>query len=188
MSIDATKWTSDWYIGREIFAAYEDSRHKDLCILCIGDPETPAGFLVEPVGQQLAKYHPNVFGTLTEPVHPGNLADKLAEHGAFWRSRFLLIIAPKGGLAEEIGLIVPSRSPWIPPDESRVPPLGNMVLYATVFFDGMEDAGVPANPHLERRAHQAAHVIVDGVLRFFHKIEYDHTAFEQARQDGLWAD
>lgn len=180
MSIDAGKWTSDWYIGREIFAAYEDSRQEELCIVCIGDPTTPAGFLVQPVGDELAKYHPNVFGTSAAPVHEGNLVEQLAEHGAFWRSRFLLVIAPKGGLAEEIGTIVPSRAAWVPPGESGVTPLGNMVLYATLFFDDMEEAGVPANPHLERRAHQAAHAIVDGVLRFFHKIEYDHTAFERS--------
>lgn len=181
MSIDAGKWTSDWYIGREIFAAYEDSRQTELCIICIGNPETPSGYLVGPVGDELAKYHANVFGTSAAPVHAGNLAELLAEHGAFWRSRFLLVIAPKGGLAEEIGTIVPSRAPWVPPGDAGVTPLGNMVLYATIFFDEMEEAGVPANPHLERRAQQAAHVIVDGVLRFFHKIEYDHTAFEQSQ-------
>lgn len=181
MSIDAGKWTSDWYIGREIFAAYEDSGKDELCIVCIGDPDKPSGFLVEPVGEHLAKYHPNVFGTLERPVHSGNLADLVAEHGARWRSSFLLVIAPKGGLAEEIGFIVPSRTPWVPPEDVGVTPVGNMVLYATVFFDGMEDAGVPANPHLERRAGQAANVIVDGVLRFFHKIEYDHTRFEASQ-------
>ena len=49
----------------------------------------------------------------------------------------------------------------------------------TIFFEEFEEAGVPANPHLEKRAAQAAHVVVDGVLRFFHKIEYDHTLFKR---------
>ena len=44
MTIDAGKWTSDWYVGREIFAAYEDSRKDDLCIICLGDPATPGGY------------------------------------------------------------------------------------------------------------------------------------------------
>ena len=61
-----------------------------------------------------------------------------------------------------------------------LPELGDIVLYATVFFAGLEDAGVPANPHLEKRAAQAANVVVDGVLRFFHKIGYDHTLFQRA--------
>lgn len=178
MTIDAGKWTSDWYVGREIFTAYDDNRKENLCIICLGDPGTPGGYLVKPVGEALAEYHPNVFGTLDEPVHEGNLAERWADHGPLWRSSFQIVIAPKGGDDDDIGFIVPSRAPWVPkqpiPD---VPPLGHIVLYPTVFFEGLEEAGVPANPHLERRAAQAAHVVVDGVLRFFHKIEYDHTRF-----------
>lgn len=179
MSIDTAKWTSDWAIGREITAAYEDSRQEQFCIVCIGDPSTPSGFLVEPVGDELSKYHPYVFGTTTAPVHAGNLAEQMETHGALWRSSFLLVLAPKGGLAEEIGMIVPSRMGWAA--DADVPPVGNMTLYTTIFFEGMEEAGVPANPHLERRALQAAHMLVDGVLRFFHRIEYDHTAYGQRR-------
>jgi len=180
VAIDAGKWTSDWAIGREIYAAYQDSRKKELAIICFGDPATPGGFLVRPVGEELADYHPNVFGTLDAPVHAGNLAELWARHGELWRASFLIVIAPRGGPAEHIGFIVPSRAalalPGLPAD---VPPLGDIVLYATVFLEGMEEAGVPANPHLERRAHQAAHMIVDGVLRFFHRIHYDHTLYRR---------
>lgn len=176
MAIDAQKWTSDWQIGREIHTAYEDSRRTELCIICPGHPRRADGFLLEPVGEALAEYHPHVFGTPENPVHAGNLAAVWAEHGELWESAFVLVIAPRGSGDEDIGFVVPSRAPWMPrPAVSSVPHLGHLVLYANVFFAGMEDAGVPANPHLERRAHEAAHVIVDGVLRFFHKINYDHT-------------
>lgn len=181
MTIDAGKWTSDWYVAREIFAAYEDSRKDELSIICLGDPATPGGYLVKPVGEALAEYHPNVYGTLAVPVHEGNLAERWREYGERWRSSFQIVIAPKGGADENIGYITPSRAPWVPrnvvPD---VPPLGHIVLYATVFFEGLEEAGVPANPHLEKRAAQAANVVVDGVLRFFHKIHYDHTLYRRA--------
>ncbi|MFS8524102.1 MAG: DUF1256 domain-containing protein [Limnochordales bacterium] len=180
MSIDAGKWTSDWYVAREIYAAYEDSRKDELCIICIGDPATPGGYLVKPVGEALAEYHPNVFGTLDRPVHEGNWLERWAEHGETWRSCFQIVIAPRGGDDNDIGFIVPSRAPWVPktlgPD---APQLGHIVLYATVFFAGLEEAGVPANPHLEKRAAKAADVVVDGVLRFFHKIGYDHTQYQE---------
>lgn len=187
MSIDATKWTSDWAVGREIAAAYEDSGRDGFCLVCIGDPATPSGFLVEPVGDELARYHPDVFGTSSNPVHRGNLAEQWEKHGAIWRSRFTVVLAPKGGLAEEIGMIVPTRIGWVPEAPAGWmsgeggAPLGHMTLYATVFFTGMEEAGVPANPHLERRARQAANTLVDGVLRFFHRVHYDHTEYEQSR-------
>lgn len=179
MTIDSSKWTSDWAVGREIAGAFADSGHEEFCILCIGDASAPSGFLVEPVGDALAKYHPDVFGTSRAPLHAGNFSEQLQRHGPLWRSRFTLVIAPKGGLAAEIGMIVPSRMGWTTPDGTAT--IGDMTLHATIFFTGMEDAGVPANPHLERRAHQAAHMLVDGVLRFFHRIEYDHTEFEQQR-------
>ena len=183
MAIDTGKWTADWAIGREIFNAYQDSRKKELVILCFGDPTTPGGFLVRPVGEELAEYHPNVFGTLEAPVHANNIADMWAKHGDLWRNSFLIAIAPKGGLPENIGFVVPSRAalalPGLPSD---IPPTGDIVLYATVFLEGMEEAGVPVNRHLERRAHQAAHMIVDGVLRFFHKINYDHTRYRRPRK------
>ncbi|MFS8543950.1 MAG: DUF1256 domain-containing protein [Limnochordales bacterium] len=180
MAIDASKWTSDWAIGREIFTAYQDSRKKDLAILCFGDPEKPSGFLVEPVGEALAEYHPHVFGTLEAPLHTGNLAQRWAEHGQQWANSFLIVIAPKAGPEEAIGYVVPSRAPLALPDlPAGVPPLGDVVLYATVFLEGMEELGVPANPHLERRSHRAAHMIVDGVLRFFHKIQYDHILYRR---------
>lgn len=179
MSIDATKWTSDWAVGREIAGAYEDSGRDDFCLVCIGDPSTPSGFLVEPVGEALAEYHPDVFGTVADPVYGGNLEEQWEKYGALWRSRFTVVLAPKGGAAEEIGTIRPSRMGWT--FEEGGPVLGHMTLYATVFFAGMEEAGVPANPHLERRARQAADTLVDGVLRFFHRINYDHTAYEQSR-------
>ncbi len=180
MSIDAGKWTSDWYVAREIHAAYEDSRKENLCIICLGDPATPGGYLVEPVGEALAEYHPNVFGTLGKPVHEGNLAQRWAEHGELWRSCFQIVIAPRGGDDDDIGFIVPSRAPWTPSNPgSEGIQLGHIVLYATIFFAGLEAAGVPANPHLEKRAAKAADVVVDGVLRFLHKIEYDHTRFRR---------
>jgi len=180
VAIDAGKWTSDFAIGREIFAAYQDSRKKELAIVCIGDPAAPSGFLVRPVGEELADYHPNVFGTLDAPVHPGNMADAWARYGERWASSFVIAIAPRSGPPESIGFIVPSRAALALPDlPPGLPPLGDIVLYATVFLEGMEDAGVPANPHLERRAHQAAHMLVDGVLRFFHKINYDHTLYQR---------
>lgn len=180
MAIDAGKWTSDWYVARDIAAAYQDSRRAELCIICLGDPATPGGYLVKPVGDALAEYHPEVYGTTQAPVHEGNLAERWAQWGARWRERFQIVVAPRGGDDEEIGYIVTSRSPWRPGTAvAGVPELGHIVLYATVFFAGMEEAGVPANPHLERRAARAADVVVDGILRFFHKIGYDHTTFRQ---------
>ncbi|MBO8141599.1 MAG: DUF1256 domain-containing protein [Firmicutes bacterium] len=184
MAIDAGKWTSDWAVGREILAAYQDARHKDLCLICLGDPATPSGFLVEPVGEALAEYHPRVFGTLDEPVHAGNIREAWARHGELWRASFTVVAAPRAAGEEEIGLIVPSRAGYVFPGQPDLPPLGDIVLYATVFLEGMEDAGVPANPHLERRARRAADMIVDGVLRFFHKIQYDHTAYRRPRRRG----
>lgn len=181
MAIDAGKWTSDWYVAREIAAAYADSRKDELCIICIGDPERPGGYLVEPVGDALAEYHPNVYGTSSAPVHEGNLAAWWAAHGPTVRNCFQIVVAPRGGDDDDIGFITPSRAPWMPKEAvPGAPELGDIVLYATVFFAGLEDAGVPANPHLEKRAAQAANVVVDGVLRFFHKIGYDHTLFQRA--------
>jgi len=181
MTIDAGKWTSDWYVAREIAAAYQDSRKTELCIICLGDPATPGGYLVRPVGDALAEYHPEVYGTSRAPVHEGNLAECWATWGPRWRERFQIVVVPRGGEDEDIGFIVPTRSPWTPRQPMPgVPPLGDIVLQATVFFAGMEDAGVPANPHLARRAAKAADVVVDGILRFFHKIGYDHTAFRRA--------
>jgi len=180
MAIDAGKWTSDWAIGREIHTAYQDSGKQDLAIICFGDPATPGGFLVRPVGEELAEYHPNVFGTLEEPVHSGNLREMWARYGEKWQSSFVIVLAPRGGAPERIGFIVPSRAALVLPGlPSDVPPLGDIVFYATVFLEGMEDAGVPVNRHLERRAHQAANMLVDGVLRFFHRINYDHTLYQR---------
>ena len=92
MSIDAGKWTSDWYVAREIYAAYEDSRKDELCIICIGDPATPGGYLVKPVGEALAEYHPNVFGTLDRPVHEGNWLERWAEHGETYTSNRFTVL------------------------------------------------------------------------------------------------
>src|SRR5690606_41763125 len=81
-----------------------------LCIICIGDPATPGGYLVKPVGEALAEYHPNVFGTLDRPVHEGNWLERWAEHGETWRSCFQIVIAPRGGDDNDIGFLVPSRA------------------------------------------------------------------------------
>ena len=96
MAIDAGKWTSDWYVAREIAAAYADSRKDELCIICIGDPERPGGYLVEPVGDALAEYHPNVYGTSSAPVHEGNLAAWWAAHGPTVRNCFQIVVVPRG--------------------------------------------------------------------------------------------
>ena len=177
MSIDAGKWTSDWYVAREIHAAYEDSRKENLCIICLGDPATPGGYLVEPVGEALAEYHPNVFGTLGKPVHEGNLAQRWAEHGELWRSCFESSSHRVVGTTTISDSSCPAghRGRYSNPGSEGIQ-LGHIVLYATIFFAGLEAAGVPANPHLEKRAAKAADVVVDGVLRFLHKIEYDRHA------------
>ena len=83
-------------LGRQLsqLLAENNAYDKDIVIMCIGSDRSTGDSLGPLIGYKLQKYslkHVNIYGTLDNPIHAGNINEKISEirrpHRSFRRDR-----------------------------------------------------------------------------------------------------
>ncbi|HHW01384.1 MAG TPA: spore protease YyaC [Thermoanaerobacterales bacterium] len=164
----------------EIFSEYffrmlrETYTPSPMIILCIGTDRSTGDSLGPLVGQMLKNNcsHARVLGTLSEPVHAGNLAKVLDEINEKYKDPFIIAIDASLGRSENVGTIKLARGSIKPGAgvNKDLPPVGNFHVTGIVNVGGFMEYFVLQNTRLYlvmKMAEIIAEGIKKGLLRFF---------------------
>ncbi len=118
------------------------SDERDIIVLCIGSDRSTGDSLGPLIGYKLAKYkmtRVTIYGTLDNPVHAANLADRLAEIRASFDNPFILAIDASLGTKEHIGYVTISDGPLRPGlgVKKELPDVGDIHITGIVNLSGM---------------------------------------------------
>ncbi|RKL64496.1 spore protease YyaC [Thermoanaerobacteraceae bacterium SP2] len=166
--------------AREIFSEYffrmlsETHASSPVIILCIGTDRSTGDSLGPLVGEMLKKScsHARVLGTLSEPVHAGNLAKVLDEINEKYPDPFIIAIDASLGRSENVGTIKLARGSIKPGAgvNKDLPPVGNFHITGIVNVGGFMEYFVLQNTRLYlvmKMAEIISEGINKGLSKFF---------------------
>ncbi len=110
---------------------------QQVVVLCVGTDRATGDCLGPLVGHQLmtSSYY-KVFGTLSQPVHAGNLTQTMAEIYRSFREPFVIAIDACLGSADHVGYVTVSSMPLFPGQgvDKELPPVGDISITGIVNF------------------------------------------------------
>lgn len=164
----------------EIFSEYffrmlsESFIHLPVIILCIGTDRSTGDSLGPLVGEMLKKscVHARVFGTLSEPVHAGNLTKVMDEIREKYTKPFIIAVDASLGCSENVGTIKLARGSIKPGAgvNKDLPPVGDFHITGIVNVGGFMEYFVLQNTRLYvvmKMAEIISEGINKGLSRFF---------------------
>lgn len=151
-----------------------DIHNRDVVVLCIGSDRSTGDSLGPIIGHNLSKYEiPGVFvyGTLTNPVHAANLADKLDEIKTNHVFPFIIAIDASLGTLEHVGFITIGHGPLRPGlgVNKELPSTGDIHITGIVNFSGIMESVLLQTTRLSK-VMDLAEQITKGLL--YSLIEY----------------
>lgn len=204
-TINAGHWTADFQLARAFWEAYQEGPTADVHVVCLGDPDEPLDGTALEIAAELARYHPNVYGTPARPVTRENLRHVAETHLDEWANGFLIAVAATwdAEAAAQVQVVAgePLERGVQPPDWHRLrkpvddgreeaPEEEAWILYPDVAVLPVvarptpEGALAPVAEKLRRKCRDA---VIDGILRFYFKMGYDHTRYTGRRGRGVLA-
>lgn len=122
-----------------------DIRNKEIIILCVGSDRSTGDSLGPLIGYKLEKYrlkHVEIWGTLEQPIHATNLADKLKEISDTKTNPFVLAIDASLGSRDHIGFVTLGNGPLRPGlgVNKELPTVGDIHITGIVNFSGMMES------------------------------------------------
>ena len=110
---------------------------QQVVVLCVGTDRATGDCLGPLVGHQLmtSSYY-KVFGTLSQPVHAGNLTQTMTEIYRSFREPFVIAIDACLGSADHVGYVTVSSMPLFPGQgvDKELPPVGDISITGIVNF------------------------------------------------------
>ena len=118
---------------------------RKIIILCVGSDRSTGDSLGPLIGYKLEKYHlrnVEIWGTLNNPVHAANLADKLREISEVNDNPFILAIDASLGSRDHIGFVTLANGPLKPGlgVNKQLPDVGDIHITGIVNFSGMMES------------------------------------------------
>lgn len=115
---------------------------REIIILCVGSDRSTGDSLGPLIGYKLEKYQirdVEIWGTLENPVHATNLADKLREISTSKNNPFILAIDASLGSRDHIGFVTLCNGPLKPGlgVNKELPKVGDVHITGIVNFSGM---------------------------------------------------
>lgn len=141
---------------------------REFVLLCIGSDRSTGDSLGPIVGYKLEKYHLSnvtIYGTLNEPVHAANLAEKLEYINLQHNNPFVLAIDASLGTKEHIGYVTLCDGPLKPGlgVNKTLPNVGDIHITGIVNFSGMMESLLLQTTRLSK-VMQLADTIAKAVL------------------------
>ncbi|MGN0369103.1 MAG: spore protease YyaC [Butyrivibrio sp.] len=141
---------------------------REFVLLCIGSDRSTGDSLGPIVGYKLEKYHLSnvtIYGTLNEPVHAANLAEKLEYINLQHKNPFVLAIDASLGTKEHIGYVTLCDGPLKPGlgVNKTLPNVGDIHITGIVNFSGMMESLLLQTTRLSK-VMQLADMIAKAVL------------------------
>lgn len=203
--LDASHWTADFQLARVFWEAYQEGPWEGVHVICLGDPAFAFDGPILEVGEELRRYHPNVYGTPDRPLSRSTVYPAAQVHSASWERGLLIAVA--AGVAGEDGsrigvLAGPEASVGVqPPAWDHRPPLlavpslqqGGTIAQPSETGDWLIFPDVIVLPVVARwegdvprllvrsQLNKVRDVTIDAVLRFYMKIGHDHTLYQRGR-------
>ncbi len=127
----------------ELFNNY--SSYKNIVIMCIGSDRSTGDSLGPLIGYKLQKYslkHVNIYGTLDNPIHAGNINEKISEIRRLHPNAFILAIDASLGQKEHLGFVTLSNCPLRPGlgVKKELPSVGHAHITGIVNLSGGMDS------------------------------------------------
>ncbi|MCR4430298.1 MAG: spore protease YyaC [Tepidanaerobacteraceae bacterium] len=148
--------------------------HSPVIILCIGTDRSTGDSLGPLVGDKLKKScnHARVLGTLSEPVHAGNLSKVLEELNKSYADPFIIAVDASLGCSENVGTIKLAKGSIKPGAgvNKDLPPVGDFHITGIVNVGGFMEYFVLQNTRLYvvmKMAEIISEGINKGLTRFF---------------------
>jgi len=121
-----------------------NAQSREIVILCVGSDRSTGDSLGPLIGYKLEKYHlknVEIWGTLNNPVHATNLAEKLEEISEGKNNPFILAIDASLGSRDHIGFVTLGNGPLKPGlgVNKELPNVGDVHITGIVNFSGMMD-------------------------------------------------
>ncbi|MDI3480836.1 MAG: hypothetical protein PWQ97_491 [Tepidanaerobacteraceae bacterium] len=143
-----------------------------IIILCIGTDRSTGDSLGPLVGEKLKKSctHAKVMGTLSEPVHAGNLSKVLEQIHKLYPNPFIIAIDASLGCFENVGTIKLARGSIKPGAgvNKDLPPVGDFHITGIVNVGGFMEYFVLQNTRLYV-VMKMAEIISEGINKGFSK-------------------
>ena len=124
---------------------YHKIESREMIILCVGSDRSTGDSLGPLIGYKLGKYHlknVEIWGTLENPVHAANLADKIKEIAETKDKHFVLAIDASLGSKDHIGFVTLANGPLKPGlgVNKQLPDVGDIHITGIVNFSGMMES------------------------------------------------
>ena len=137
----------------EIFRYLYTDEYSDVVILCIGTDRSTGDCLGPLVGHKLKLIHYSniyIYGTLDEPVHAKNLAEKIKEIERKHERPFIISIDACLGKPERVGRISMGKGPLRPGAgvNKTLPEVGHMHIIGVVNISGFMEYLILQNTRL----------------------------------------
>lgn len=120
---------------RRIQAKKNDS--QPVVVLCVGTDRATGDCLGPLVGHQLmtSSYY-KVFGTLSQPVHAGNLSQTMSEIYRAFKEPFVIAVDACLGSIDHVGFVTVSSMPLFPGQgvDKELPPVGDISITGIVNY------------------------------------------------------
>jgi len=173
-------------ISNRILSALPLGENRDIIIVCIGTDRSTGDALGPLTGtflqEKLLRYF-NVYGTLDQPIHALNLAEKIDEIYSQHHNPFLIAIDACLGKTESIGKIQIGEGPVKPGAgvHKELPAVGDMHITGIVNMSGFMEFTVLQNTRLNLVLRMAK-TIASGINRAHLRLHYEHSILSMNQQ------
>lgn len=166
-----------------------NNSYKSIVFLCIGTDRSTGDSLGPLVGYRLKSIMNNkinVFGTLDNPVHAKNLAEKVDEINEFYQTPFIVAIDACLGRQENIGHINIGIGPMYPGAgvNKNLIPVGNINITGIVNTCGYMEYFVLQNTRLSLIM-KMSEIISNGIICSANNINNAIEGFNAASPSGI---
>lgn len=143
-SIDYRLQNSSYKVYKAIrtFIDLPDNCYKDVIILCIGTDRSTGDCLGPLVGEKLVQNplmkHITIYGTLSNPIHAGNITDCINNINSSFLNPLIIAVDASLGKSENLGFINITNGPLFPGSavNKTISPVGDISITGIVNMAG----------------------------------------------------